>query len=222
MYDSPSYSTLSRGYDVSFEPEKFHIFNRCAGGIDPVTNIYTRFDDKQALDCCKKISKITRTNPDQCMNAINSDNYYSQFSGTPAEAREEKRSYTPEGLPLRDIEMEIAEGYTGPISKCDKQNLRGPKSGQFIDCPPHIIEPFTTTPYTRVEGLCNPVNALDNANIIKEPYTGFLKSKKWVSNKWKYNPRQPMYPIFAREPEKICPFNSSQCLLYSGTVKDTV
>ena len=79
---------------------------------------------------------------------------------------------------------ELKELYT-PSSKCAKGKFRGPKTGQFVDCPQEQIEPFT--PYTEVASLCYPYNPLDNAGV-RENYTGYLKSKKWVSDKWKYSP----------------------------------
>lgn len=171
MYESRR-PTLYSSYDVTFEPQRFHKFDRCVGQIDPETNIFTLNDKKKQKECCKKIADLTRTNPASC----DQDDIFDVYAKM--EKEQERRPYSDA----------LVESYTTPLTKCPKGKFRGPKTGQFTDCPQDQIEPFTTFPYTEVSSLCYPQTPLDNAPFLKEGYTGYLKSKKWVSDKWKYSP----------------------------------
>lgn len=163
--------TLFSAYNVSFEPHKFHPYDRCAGTFDPESQVYRRYTKDEARDCCKTVANMMNLDQSVCNQNSEYDIRY--------EKEDAKRTYTSEGKPV------TIENYTGHLSKCSRKTLRGPKSGTFIDCPPDQIEPFTTFPYVDVDYLCNPQTPLNNAS--KERYTGALKGKVWVSDPWKYS-----------------------------------
>ncbi len=111
---------------------------------------------------------------DRCVGQLdpNRNNMFTFF--TP----DEKQECCRKAAELTNMDPNIVcEQFTN----CSKKKLRGPKTGKFTDCIPDVVEPYIT-----MNSMCHPINPIV---VSREDFRNInLKSKKWTTPKWKYEP----------------------------------